>query len=128
MTKIAVSAIQAEIVAAVRDYTEEVTAAIEKEILRTANQTVKDVKAASPVGVTGKYKKGWARRKIKSANSLGYTIYNRYKGPLVHILELGYTPHGATNRVPGRPHLRPAAEKNIDEMVKNIERIVREGG
>lgn len=125
--KIGVDELQAEIVQAVADYTEDVTKGIEKEILRAATKTVKDVKANSPVK-SGEYKSGWTRRKIKTDGKIGYIIYNKKRGPLVHLLEFGFTPRNSRFRVAGRPHLRPAADKNIKEMLENIERIIERGG
>jgi len=128
MKTIRVEELQEEIVAAVKGYTEEVSRAIAKEVERTAKETVKDVKRASPVR-TGGYAAGWTRHKFTTPDGeVGYVIYNKNKGPLVHLLELGFTPRNSRFRVAGRPHLRPAADKNIKEMLENIKGIIERGG
>lgn len=121
-----VDGLELEIVQAIADYTADVSAAIEKEVDRTSKAVLADTKANSPVR-TGEYKKGWKRKKSTGHGVVRYTIYNAKRGSLVHLLEYGFT-HTSGKRVEGRPHLRPAYDKHVPEMERNIKEIIKRGG
>lgn len=121
-----INGMQLEIVQAIADYTADVTAAIEREMDRTAKAVLDDTKANSPVR-TGEYKKGWSRRKRTEWGAIRHVIYNRTKPSLTHLLEYGFT-HTSGKRVEGRPHLRPAYDKHVPEMERNIKEIIKRGG
>lgn len=110
----------------IKNYTEEVSKAIEKEVNETAKKVRKDAADNSPVD-SGEYKKGWARKKSTKGGRIQYTIYNKEKPSLVHLLEFG---HAKVNggRVPAIPHLRPAYDKHVPEMERRIKKIIKNGG
>lgn len=126
MIDVSVDGLQKEIVQAIKDYTEDVQAAIIKEVNQTSKLVLDDVKANSPVR-TGEYRKGWRRSKDGSGGQIKYTIHNKSKGWLTHILEGGYTKRDG-KRQPGRPHLSPAYDKHVPAMESRIEQIIKDGG
>ena len=73
---------------------------IAQECSKTAaRQTVKEIKADSPVGKQGRYKRGWSSRAQKTASwGTSYVVYNRTDYQLIHLLE---KPHdtGSGNRL-----------------------------
>ena len=116
----------AEISNAVRQYTEDVTSDIEQELDRTSKTILREIKANSPVD-SGDYKKGWVCKKDTSDGQTTYTIYNKNKPFLTHLLEFGHAKRGG-GRVSGRPHIRPASDTNLPSMVDRIKEIIRNGG
>lgn len=115
-----------EIVKAVAEYTDDVVAAIESEVEATSRAIVEDIRTNSP-RKTGEYAKGWTRRKGGQPGSISYTIYNRKKPQLTHLLEHGHAKKGG-GRVEGRPHIGPAVDKHIPAMERRIEQIIERGG
>ncbi len=110
----------------ITQYTAEVSAAIDKEVERTAKLVQAEIKANSPVR-TGKYQRGWSRRKSTKGGATTYTIYNKSKGFIAHLLEDGWTSRTG-KRVPGKPHIKPAFDNHAPQMVRNIEQIIKDGG
>jgi len=123
---VSIDQLAVEITQAVADYTEAVTAAIEKEVETTAKAVQADIKADSPRR-TGEYAKGWARKKEKQQGAISYTIYNKNKPTLTHLLEYGHAKRGG-GRVEGKPHIEPAADRHIPAMERRIEQIIERGG
>jgi hypothetical protein len=124
--KVSIDNLTAEITQAIQQYTEDVSKAIEAEVNNTARTVLDEVKASSPVK-TGEYKKGWARKKSTTGGQIKYTIYNKEKPGIVHLLEFG---HAKVNggRVSAIPHLRPAYDRHVPEMEKRIKKIIKNGG
>jgi len=124
--KCTIDQLAGEITLAVREYTEDVSAAIEKEVEATAKIVQEDIKAGSPVR-TGEYKKGWSRKKKSSGGQVEYTIHNKNKPSIAHLLEFGHAKVGG-GRVAAIPHMRPAYDKHVPQMEKRIEKIIKDGG
>ncbi|WP_025148466.1 HK97 gp10 family phage protein [Bacillus sp. H1a] len=85
-----------------------------------ANDLVDELKQKSPKN-TGKYSKGW--RKKKEDNAI--IVHNALKPQLTHLLEKG---HAKANggRVPAKVHIAPAEEKAINEFVERVERAIQQ--
>jgi len=114
------------IVSAVREYTEDVSEAIEREADQTSQRLVKEIRARSPRR-TGEYAKGWTRKKQGREGEIRYVIYNRKKPWLAHLLEFGHAKRGG-GRVAERPHIRPTADKEIEAFQQRVRAIIRNGG
>lgn len=123
---VSIDELAVEITQAIADYTEDVSAAIEAEVEATSKAIVDEIRANSP-RKTGEYAKGWTRRKGKQSGSISYTIHNRSKPQLTHLLEHGHAKKGG-GRVEGRPHIRPAVDRHIPAMERRIEQIIERGG
>lgn len=115
-----------EITQAIAEYTDDVVQAIEVEVETTAKAVQADIKADSPRR-TGEYAKGWTRKKEKQQGAISYTIYNKNKPTLTHLLEYGYAKRGG-GRVEGKPHIEPAVDRHIPAMERRIEEIIKRGG
>lgn len=115
-----------EITNAIREYTEDVTTGIERELDITSKQLTKDISSSSP-RKTGEYAKGWKRKKISFGGQVQYVIYNKKKGSIAHLLEFGYAKRGG-GRVAGKPHIRPAYDQDVPKMENRIKAIIRNGG
>jgi Bacteriophage protein of unknown function (DUF646). len=126
MANISIDQLAAEITLAVKEYTEDVSAAIEREADQTSQRLVKEIRAKSPRR-TGEYAKGWARKKQGRDGEIRYVIYNRKKPWLAHLLEFGHAKRGG-GRVAERPHIRPPADKEIEAFQNRVRAIIRNGG
>lgn len=110
-----------------REYTDEVTKGIRAEVDSAATDIKRDIQAKSPVGATGAYRKGWTITKQDSKGVTTRIIHNKSRYMLVHLLEHGHAKRGG-GRVEGIPHVAPAVEPRLQQMEKNIERIIETGG
>ena len=60
-----------------------------------ARQTVKEIKADSPVGKQGRYKRGWSHKAQKNGHTkYSETVYNRTDYQLTHLLEKPHSTGG----------------------------------
>lgn len=124
---VTISNLAAEIVQAVKEYTEDVAEAVAQEVDATSKAVLDDIQAASPVK-SGEYKKGWRRTESETGSGrIRYIIHQKKKPQLVHLLELGHAKRDG-GRVEGKPHLRPAYDRHVPQMVERIKRIIRNGG
>jgi hypothetical protein len=90
---------------------------------------VKTLKATSPKGSTGKYSKGWRVKKVAFFRTpTRYTIHNKDRYRLAHLIEKGYAKAGGTGRVAGRPHIKPVEEELIAKYMERTERVIKGGG
>jgi hypothetical protein len=112
---------------ALKEYTDAVSEGIRKEVDDAAKDIKTAVMAASPVGATGKYRKGWAIYKADSHGVTTRIIHNKSRYMLVHLLEHGHAKRGG-GRAAAIPHVAPAAEPRIQKMEANIKRIIENGG
>lgn len=114
-----IDSLSIEIGEALKTYTKEV----EEEIARAADdvskEAVSELKSTSP-RKTGEYAKGWGRKKQKN----GYTVYNRKKPELTHLLEKGHAKRGG-GRVPGIKHIEPVEEWANKEFEKRVEKVIK---
>jgi hypothetical protein len=116
----------AEITLSIKEYTDDVSEAIEVELDKTSKDVLSDIRANSPVR-TGEYRKGWRRKKEGAGGEVRYIIHNKDRSFLVHLLEFGHAKAGG-GRVAGKPHLLPAYDKHVPGMEERIKRIIRNGG
>lgn len=117
----------AEIANTIANYTEEVAKAIEQEVDRTAKNVLEDIKKNAPRD-RPKYYKGFKIKKVDRAGSVSRIIHNATHPGLVHLIEFGHSKRGGGGRVEGKPHVRPAYDKHVPAMERNIERIIKDGG
>jgi hypothetical protein len=112
--------ISKEIAKALSEYTLEVTEGLDKAKLEVAKDTVKELKRTSPKN-TGSYAKGWARKKVGTAE----VIHNRTDYQLTHLLEHGHVTKGGTGRTQAFPHIAPAEEKAIKDYIERVEKVIK---
>lgn len=108
-----------EITRALQEYSTEVEEGLEEAKVEVAKDTVKRLKQTSPKK-TGDYRKGWARKKVGTAQ----VVHNRTDYQLTHLLEYGHAKRGG-GRVAGIPHISPAEEWANDEYLKRVEKVIR---
>ena len=123
---ISVSQLADAIVEAVREYTEDVTEAIDQKVESTADLVLADVRQNAPKK-TGKYAKGFVKTDKSFPGRRRFVIWNHKYYRLVHLLEFGHAKVKG-GRVPGKPHLIPAHDRHVNKMVNDIKQIIRNGG
>ncbi|MDZ4567464.1 HK97 gp10 family phage protein [Bacillus cereus] len=101
-------------------YGKEVEEKLEVEKKVVANNLVDELKQKSPKN-TGKYRKGWRKKKVGNA----IVVHNALKPQLTHLLEKGHAKVGG-GRVPAQVHIAPAEEKAINEFVERVERAIQQ--
>ena len=102
---------------------------IAQECSKTAaRQTVKEIKADSPVGKQGRYKRGWSHKAQKNGHTkYSETVYNRTDYQLTHLLE---KPHdtGSGNRLGHYPthvdHTGIIARIEEEQTEKFMEEVI----
>ncbi|MCC2429870.1 HK97 gp10 family phage protein [Bacillus paranthracis] len=101
-------------------YGKEVEEKLEVEKEEVSKNLVDELRQKSPKK-TGKYRKGWRKKKVGNA----IVVHNALKPQLTHLLEKG---HAKANggRVPAQVHIAPAEEKAINEFIERVERAIQQ--
>jgi len=126
MANISIDQLANAITEAVREYTEDVSAAIEKKVDEVADQVLRETKNLAPKR-TGEYAKTFVKTKQDEYGRIRRVIWNRKHYRRVHLLEFGHAKRGG-GRVSAYPHLRPAYEKYALQLPDEIKRIIKKGG
>lgn len=109
-----------EIVDIMYDYMRMTYDKLDDVVHEVALETKDEIKRTSPVGYTGEYKSGWIIRQTrKDLCALSYTVANRNRWQLTHLLEFGHAKRNG-GRVKAYPHIAPArgkAEKNLESKI-----------
>lgn len=117
--------IGSQIAQALREYTTEVTEEINRQAVKIANKTVKELKQTSPRrSHAGRhYADGWSYTKVDGKT----VIYNRLKPGLTHLLEKGHALRKG-GRTRALPHIEPVEQTAIKAYEKAVEQAIESGG
>lgn len=127
-SNVSIDKLAREITNVIKDYTQDVTEAIEKKVDQVADQFLVEVKYSHPYkDRTGEYTKGFKKTKQDEYGKTRRVIWNKKHYRRVHLLEFG---HAKVNggRVKAFPHLRPAYDKYGAQLPEHIKRIIKNGG
>lgn len=105
------------------EYVEDVQDILDDNAQYVAKETAKEIKNNAP-RKTGEYATGiTSKLTTKGRNGKTFTVYNKNKPQLTHLLEHG---HAKVNggRVSGTPHWAPAEETAIKEYEDRILRAI----
>ncbi|MDO3680564.1 HK97 gp10 family phage protein [Paenibacillus ehimensis] len=122
MADISVDQLADAITKAVREYTEDVSEAIDRKVDEVA-ENIRATTTAEAPKMSGKYAKGF---KVTKQGNRRY-VWNKKDHRRVHLLEFGHAKLGG-GRVQAYPHLRPAYDKHVGELEDGVKRIIRNGG
>lgn len=99
---------------------------IKRDVKEVATSCRDKIRQNSPVK-TGDYRKGWSSRvAFENNQDIRMEVYNKTDYQLTHLLEHGHAKTGG-GRVPGKPHIKPAADWAEEQLVKKVEVSVKKG-
>ena len=103
------------------------TAQTVKTAVTKAGNSVKNAIRDTAPERTGKYAKSWRTKKTKETSTeLEVTVYSPSRYMLAHLLEHGHAKRGG-GRVRAIPHIAPAEEAAEEQLMKDIERGLKDG-
>ena len=107
-------------------YGSEVREIVESSAKDAAEIAKNQLKSTSPRGSGSRrhYANGWAIKSEIYEDQVSFTVYNRSKPGLTHLLENGHAKRGG-GRVRAIPHIAPAEEMGIKELEERIERALQ---
>lgn len=107
-------------------YSDRLTEDIKRDVKEVAAGCRDKIRQNSPVK-TGDYRKGWSSRiAFENNQDIRMEVYNKTNYQLTHLLEHGHAKTGG-GRVPGKPHIKPAADWAEEQLVKKVEVSVKKG-
>lgn len=99
---------------------------VKTAVTKAGNSVKKDIGANAP-RQTGKYAKSWRTKKTKETSTeLEVTVYSPTRYMLAHLLEHGHAKRNG-GRVRAIPHIAPAEEAAEAELLRDIERGLKNG-
>lgn len=107
-------------------YATEVRSKIATTSMEVARECAQRLRQTSPKR-TGKYKKGWAVKEMRT-NDVGlstWVVHNKTRYRLTHLLEYGHKARGGTRIVGKRPHIKKVEEWAQEEFPKQLEQDLR---
>ncbi|MGR2746479.1 HK97 gp10 family phage protein [Bacillus sp. N6] len=112
--------LSSEITRELQRYTHLIEEDLEVAKEEVSKNLVDELQQKSPKN-TGKYRKGWRKKKVGNA----IVVHNALKPQLTHLLEKGHAKVGG-GRVPAKVHIAPAEEKAITEFLEQVERAIQQ--
>ncbi len=110
------------------EYGKEIREEVEELADEVAGETLKEIKANSPVD-KGSYKKGWRKKtKVSALGKKTITVYNATDYQLTHLLENGHLNRDGTTRAAPIKHIKPVEEKAVEKFEKGVEEIIKNAG
>ena len=106
------------------DYSKLTAVSMKAAVTKAGNSVRKDIGANAPVK-SGRYAKSWRTKKTKeSSTKLEVTVYSPTRYMLAHLLEHGHAKRGG-GRVKAIPHIAPAEEAAEEQLMKDIEHLLK---
>lgn len=131
MKKIAVDQLANEISKTLKAFEGATDEAVKSGVLDTAEEAVKELRAANPQGSGDysswkDYNRGWGIKASVRGKKTEATVHNKTKYRLTHLLEKG---HAKVNggRTRAFPHIAPVADKCEKWLVENVKKRVENG-
>lgn len=106
-----------------KDYADAASEDIKNAVVETGNTVRDEIRQTAPKD-TGDYAKSWAVKKQKETSSaVSVVVHSKDHYQLAHLLEYGHAKRGG-GRVFAQPHIAKAEEHGIEELEKNIRKVL----
>ena len=106
------------------EYSKLTAVSMKAAVTKAGNSVRKDIGANAPVK-SGRYAKSWRTKKTnESSTKLEVTVYSPTRYMLAHLLEYGHAKRGG-GRVKAIPHIAPAEEAAEEQLMKDIELLLK---
>ena len=106
------------------EYSKLTVVSMKVAVTKAGNSVRKDIGANAPVK-SGRYAKSWRTKKTReSSTKLEVTVYSPTRYMLAHLLEHGHAKRGG-GRVKAIPHIAPAEEAAEEQLMKDIELLLK---
>lgn len=123
MTKVDIEHLSDEVMKGLKEYAKLSTDSMKAAVKKAGNEVKSDISQNAPKS-TGRYAKSWTVKKTKeTSDSLELVVHSPTRYRIAHLLEFGHAKRGG-GRVSGKPHIKPAEEKAIDNLEKEITRAL----
>ena len=109
-----------------QEYTQEITEGIKSAEDITAKECKENLEEDSPVGATGKYKKGWKVMVAYESTMEKRTVIHNKEYRLTHLLENGHAKRSG-GRTRAFPHIKKNEEKANAAFEQRVEEVIKNG-
>ena len=110
-----------------QEYADLATEDLKKAVKKAGDEAKKDIQVNAPVK-TGAYKKSWTVKTTKeTSNAMEVVVHSRNRYQLAHLLEFGHAKRGG-GRTRAFPHIEPAEQAGMEQLMLDIENDLKKGG
>ena len=109
------------------EYAKLATDDLKKDVQKAGKKVKEQIESTAPKK-TGKYSKSWAVKKTKeTSDSIQVVVHSKNRYQLTHLLEFGHAKRGG-GRTRAFPHIAPAEQAGMDQLMRDIENDLKKGG
>ena len=109
------------------EYAKLATDDLKKDVQNAGKKVKEQIESTAPKK-TGKYSKSWAVKKTKeTSDSIQVVVHSKNRYQLTHLLEFGHAKRGG-GRTRAFPHIAPAEQAGMEQLMRDIENDLKKGG
>jgi len=109
------------------EYAKLATDDLKKDVQNAGKKVKEQIESTAPKK-TGKYSKSWAVKKTKeTSDSIQVVVHSKNRYQLTHLLEFGHAKRGG-GRTRAFPHIEPAEQAGMEQLMRDIENDLKKGG
>lgn len=129
-----------EVLNSMKQYTEDVEVAINREVLQQGDEATEQLQDtiypnATESGTAKEmtrrtwenYANSWTNKKVEGVNFTSSTIHNKKHYSLTHLLEYGHATRDG-NKTRAFAHIQPISDKYSKRLEDNVKEIIKKGG
>ena len=109
------------------EYAKLATDDLKKDVQKAGKKVKEQIERTAPKKI-GKYSKSWAVKKTKeTSDSIQVVVHSKNRYQLTHLLEFGHAKRGG-GRTRAFPHIEPAEQAGMEQLMRDIENDLKKGG
>ena len=109
------------------EYAKLATDDLKKDVQKAGKNVKEQIESTAPKK-TGKYSKSWAVKKMReTSDSIQVVVHSKNRYQLTHLLEFGHAKRGG-GRTRAFPHIEPAEQAGMEQLMRDIENDLKKGG